>query len=244
MHRRKIGRNALAGSLARRTAGGVKSALRFRGGLLNTPARVILIVIVLMIGQLPIRAVKGAFPTTSQPSSEVPQMPLNLPDLEHFLVEPAPRQSIVIETVESEFQKKERLAAEERNRQLVEASKRRAPVRRSVSGFYAGQCTAFVAAHFPVTWRGNAKDWGRNAALQGYRVDKKPEAGAAVQLAENSGGGKCSKSGAGCGHVAYIDAVIDGQMYISEQNYEGWGVVSKRVLPVNSPLIASVIHRK
>lgn len=175
---------------------------------------------------------QGATPTS------INQAPVdyNLPAVDSIFSDTAKR-TVTFELVESEYQKKQREAEAERQRQLAEAAKRRAPVRYAVGGFYAGQCTAYVAARFPVTWNGNAIAWSDNARTQGYRVDKNPEAGAILQTTENSWGSK------GAGHVAYIDAIVDGQMFISEQNYQGWGIVSKRVLPLDSSLIRAVIHR-
>jgi surface antigen len=186
----------------------------------------------LLLGQLPIGDTQGATPTSTNQAS----VDYNLPAVDSIFLD-TPTRTVAFELVESEYQKKQREAEEERQRQLAEAAKKRAPVRVSVGGFYAGQCTAYVAARFPVTWRGNAIEWAAAARAQGYLVNKEPAPGAILQTTENSWGSK------GAGHVAYIDAVVDGQMFISEQNYQGWGIVSKRTLPLDSPLIRAVIHR-
>lgn len=231
MHR-NIGRSVLAGFPARLKAGDDKSALRLREKVLLA-TRVILIIITLIAGQLPIRVAEGRLsPTTRFDTSNY----YNLPDLEHFLGDPASHLPFTVEITESDHQRQTREAEAEKQRQLAKARESHTPVRYAVNGFAAGNCTAYVATRFPVAWSGNAIAWSANARTLGYRVDKIPESGAILQTTENSWRSK------GAGHVAYIDAVIDGQIYVSEQNYEGWGVVSHRVLPIDSPLIAWVIH--
>ena len=50
----------------------------------------------------------------------------------------------------------------------------------SGKGFVWGNCTYFVAKYANVTWRGNAKDWLRNAAAAGVTTGSEPQAGAIV----------------------------------------------------------------
>lgn len=108
----------------------------------------------------------------------------------------------------------------------------------TASKFPAGWCTAYAASKFPVTWRGNAAQWSQNARAQGYNVNKTPEAGALLVTNENSR--NCPK----CGHVAVIDMVDDQFIYVSEMNYEGFGVVSKRKISRSSSVVAAVIHAR
>lgn len=236
MHLDKKGSARYSGSgLFNTVPGGLYGlAPNFKEGVGSLLARVVLLVVILTTGQLPIRAAKSAPPPSNLGRVEFTELP-NFQ--QNFLGNPEPK-TVTIELVESEYQKQSRLIEEEKQRQLAQARAKRAPVRQMVNGFYAGQCTAYVAAHFPVTWRGNAAAWPAAARAQGYVVNKTPAAGAALVTTENSWGSK------GAGHVALIDAVVDGTIYISEQNFEGWGLVSKRTLPIGSPLIRAVIHRK
>lgn len=142
---------------------------------------------------------------------------------------------ISFEVTESDYDKKQKEVEAEKNRLAALKPK---PVTRSVNGFAAGQCTAYVASKFPVTWRGDAGEWPQAAAAQGYVVNKSPVAGAALVTTENSYGSR------GAGHVVYIDAVINEVIYVSEQNLIGWGKVSTRQIPKNSPLVLAVIHRR
>lgn len=107
----------------------------------------------------------------------------------------------------------------------------------SYNRFVYGYCTYYVAGKFPVTWSGNAIRWAANARTLGYRVDKIPVAGAILQTTENS-------LGSSLGHVTYIDRIENGIMYISEMNFVAFNYISYRQLPVNSPLIRAVIHRR
>lgn len=145
---------------------------------------------------------------------------------------------IIDESVAIAFAKKQ---AEEAEAKRIAEEKRKAAQAAKLTvktAFPAGWCTSYAASRFPVTWRGNAGSWGANARAQGYVVDRRPEAGALVTTWENS------RNCWGCGHVAYIDKVENGVMYISEMNFVAFGVVSYRSLPVNSPTIRDVIHRK
>lgn len=101
------------------------------------------------------------------------------------------------------------------------------------SYFIAGTCTYYVATKFLVTWGGNANMWAINARAQGYRVDKTPEAGSVMETYESSG----------AGHVAYIEKIENGTIFISDMNFAGKWIITERQFPANSPLIKAIIHR-
>lgn len=97
--------------------------------------------------------------------------------------------------------------------------------------FAKGQCTDYVARKVIITWRGNANQWLRNAAAQGYRVDKVPVVGSILVTNESR-----------YGHVAYIEEVNGEGIYISEWNYVGRYKLTYRTIPLNSPVFKGVIH--
>lgn len=86
-----------------------------------------------------------------------------------------------------------------------------------------GQCTYWVALHFPVPpYLGNAADWWPNAAAKGLPETQTPTAGSVVVY--GSGGGYSSD-----GHVAYVIQVDSPTTFdVSEMNYVGVGIVDER----------------
>ncbi len=46
------------------------------------------------------------------------------------------------------------------------------------------------------------------------------------------------------GHVAYVEAVANGYITVSEMNYVGPYVVSKRNIPINSGVIRDYVYHK
>ncbi len=98
--------------------------------------------------------------------------------------------------------------------------------------FVPGQCTYYVASRVSVYWRGNARDWARNARAAGATVNKTPAAGAILQTNESR-----------YGHVLYIDSVdANGNMHTSEMNYAGPWKITHRVISPNSGSIVAIIH--
>src|SRR3989338_8717519 len=106
--------------------------------------------------------------------------------------------------------------------------------------FPYGQCTWYVAQKRVIPWSGNAKDWLANAQAMGYPVclgnNCEPKLGAIVSLRGDSWLIRLY------GHVAYVEAVQDGWITVSEMNYAGWGVKSVRTLNQNSGLIKGYIY--
>jgi surface antigen len=89
----------------------------------------------------------------------------------------------------------------------------------SYNRFPYGWCTYYVASRRNVPWSGNAGDWYWNARSAGYSVGRAPAAGAIMVTGES-----------GWGHVAYVESVSGGSFTVSEMNYQGWGVVSRRTI--------------
>jgi len=95
-----------------------------------------------------------------------------------------------------------------------------------------GQCTYYVALRRYIPWSGNANTWLRNAKAYGFKTGSTPAVGAIVATNENPR----------YGHVAYVEAVSDGNITVSEMNYIGLGIKSVRVLAASSPIIKGYIY--
>ncbi len=106
----------------------------------------------------------------------------------------------------------------------------------SVAGnhtFAGGYCTDYVARNVAgVTWGGDAKNWMKNAAAQGKKVDRNPTAGAILVTNESKR----------YGHVAKIESVNGDQVTISEWNYAGLYKKTVRTLDIDDSRIKGVIH--
>ncbi len=101
----------------------------------------------------------------------------------------------------------------------------------SYNRFPYGWCTWYVASRRNVPWSGDAWQWYGNAAADGYSVGSRPAAGAIMVTWES-----------GIGHVAYVESVNnDGSWNVSEMNYVGWGITSRRTIrPGGVPLIGFI----
>ena len=93
----------------------------------------------------------------------------------------------------------------------------------SFNSYPWGQCTYWVALHFPVPpYLGNADQWWANAAAHGMPETQTATAGSVVVYGAGHGY-------SGDGHVAYVVQVNpDGTFVVSEMNYVGLGVVDQR----------------
>lgn len=98
--------------------------------------------------------------------------------------------------------------------------------------FPYGYCTWYVAQRRYVPWGGNAGTWLYNAKALGYKTGKAPTAGSIVVTTENRY----------YGHVAIVEKVENGQIYVSEMNYRGWAKTSKRWLLTSSRVIKGYIY--
>ncbi|MCL5094336.1 MAG: CHAP domain-containing protein [Patescibacteria group bacterium] len=104
-------------------------------------------------------------------------------------------------------------------------------------GYLIGECTSYAAWKRTSVGRpiprnlGNANTWGINAAAQGQRVDRTPEAGSVIVMPYVGG----------YGHVAYVEAVYNnGTVLISEYNWIPYSYSTRIVNPYNYG--ASFIH--
>jgi len=102
--------------------------------------------------------------------------------------------------------------------------------------FPYGQCTWYVAQKRIVTWSGHAKSWLANARAQGYSTGATAQAGAIVVLTEGGWLGRRY------GHVAYVEAVKNGWVTISEMNYTCYACKSVRTLNINDRRIRGYIY--
>lgn len=85
-------------------------------------------------------------------------------------------------------------------------------------GYAYGHCTYYVASRRPLpqNW-GNARDWLGRAKAAGYLTGVNARAGAIAQTTTGR-----------WGHVAYVEKVEDGKVYLSEYNFVGWNRLSYR----------------
>jgi len=102
--------------------------------------------------------------------------------------------------------------------------------------FPYGQCTWYVAQKRIVTWSGHAKSWLVNARAAGYKTGSAPQAGAIVVLTEGGWLGRRY------GHVAYVEAVKNGWVTISEMNYNCYACKSVRTLKASDWRIRGYIY--
>ncbi|MBP6921052.1 LysM peptidoglycan-binding domain-containing protein [Candidatus Gracilibacteria bacterium] len=108
-------------------------------------------------------------------------------------------------------------------------------VSKGCRNFVWGNCTCFVAKYKNVTWRGNAKDWIRNAKKQGVPTGNDPRPGSIIVY-----------HGAGFppayGHVGIVMAVNDDHMIIKDMNYRALNEVTTRRESFNNPAIIGYIY--
>ncbi len=100
--------------------------------------------------------------------------------------------------------------------------------------FPKGYCTWYVAQklHGLVKWGGNAKNWLANSKAYGAVVDMDPAPGTIVVTND-------SKK---YGHVAYVEKVTDHSIVVSEMNFEKFGKIDFREIPLTSSSIKGYIH--
>lgn len=117
-----------------------------------------------------------------------------------------------------------------RNNQVLAPRIRVAPSYGGPNNFPWGYCTWWVASKRYVPWNGNAWQWYYNAQSMGYSTGKTPVPGAIMISWESP-----------IGHVAYVEAVNGNSFTISEMNYQGYGIASRRTVTTGSvPLIGFV----
>lgn len=86
------------------------------------------------------------------------------------------------------------------------------------SGYAYGHCTYYVARRRPIpqNW-GNARDWLIRSKASGFVTGVNARPGAIAQTTAGR-----------WGHVAYVEKVEAGRVYVSEYNYVGWNRLSYR----------------
>jgi len=97
--------------------------------------------------------------------------------------------------------------------------------------FPYGYCTWFVAQRKYVPWGGNAGTWLYNARAYGVKTGKTPKVGSIIVTSESW-----------YGHVGIVEKVSGGSITISEMNYRGFAVSSKRTLSAKSRVIKGYIY--
>lgn len=101
--------------------------------------------------------------------------------------------------------------------------------------FAWGNCTYFVANHKNVTWRGNARDWLRNASAAGVATGGSAAPGAIISF---SGRGY----NAYYGHVGIVADVDGDDIIVKDMNYRRINEVTIRRISKNDPSIRGYIY--
>ncbi len=104
------------------------------------------------------------------------------------------------------------------------------------AGFAAGNCTSYAASRRPDifnnadrTFRGNANAWYANAAEAWNKVGKTPKVGAIIVFTP-------WVDASGYGHVGIVEKVDGDKLVISDMNYKGRYIVTKRVVSTSGIL--------
>jgi peptidoglycan DL-endopeptidase CwlO len=109
----------------------------------------------------------------------------------------------------------------------------------SGAGFVPGHCTYFVAKYWPVKWRGNARNWFKNANAAGFKTGQIAKPGSIVVW-----------YGPGYnltyGHVGIVMSVNakDGTMVVKDMNYAGLWKVTTRVEKIKNKYIVGFIYNE
>lgn len=100
------------------------------------------------------------------------------------------------------------------------------------NGYPWGWCTWYAAyrRNIPRNW-GNAGNWLNSAKRAGYATGSEPAVGAIIVTRESF-----------WGHVGYVEEVRGDAVIISEMNYQGWGVISRRTISKHDPVIKGYIY--
>lgn len=94
-----------------------------------------------------------------------------------------------------------------------------------------GWCTWYVASRRHVPWGGNAGTWLYHAKAFGANTGRAPKVGAIMVSGESR-----------WGHVGVVESVSGGSFTISEMNYKGFGVVSKRTINTGAGFVRGFIY--
>lgn len=101
----------------------------------------------------------------------------------------------------------------------------------SAHRFPWGWCTWYVASKRHVPWGGNAGTWLYHAKAYGANIGRAPRPGAIMVTGES-----------GYGHVGIVESVKGDSFTVSEMNYRGFGVVSKRTINAKAGFIRGFIY--
>jgi LysM repeat protein len=106
------------------------------------------------------------------------------------------------------------------------------------AGFVPGHCTYFVAKHWPVTWRGNARNWFKNAKAAGFQTGQTAKPGAIVVWY----GPGYNLTYGHVGIVISVDAKR-GTMIVKDMNYAGlWKITTREEKIKNKYIIGFIYH--
>ena len=75
-------------------------------------------------------------------------------------------------------------------------------------------------------YMGNGGEWGASAKRLGYQTSQTPKAGWLISFSPGTAG-----SDPRYGHVAFVEAVTDEGILISEGNVVGGTIISYRIIP-------------
>lgn len=100
------------------------------------------------------------------------------------------------------------------------------------NGYPYGYCTYYVATRRSMpTSMGNAKNWLSSARARGMSTGSTPAVGAVMVSSESW-----------WGHVSYVESVDGDSFTVSEMNYAGWGVTSRRTVSTGSGVIRGFVY--
>ena len=102
-------------------------------------------------------------------------------------------------------------------------------------GFVWGNCTYFVAKYANVSWRGNAKEWMKNAAAAGVATGSEPQAGSIVVF---QGKGYNPKYG----HVGIVVEVDGDDVIVKDMNFRRLNEVTTRKISRDDAAIKGYIY--
>ncbi|MBP7822807.1 LysM peptidoglycan-binding domain-containing protein [Candidatus Gracilibacteria bacterium] len=105
--------------------------------------------------------------------------------------------------------------------------------------FVPGHCTYFVAKYWPVKWRGNARNWYKNASAAGFKTGQIAKSGAIVVW---YGPGYNLRYG----HVGIVMSVNvkEGTMVVKDMNYAGLWKITTRVEKIKNKYIVGFIYNE
>ncbi len=105
--------------------------------------------------------------------------------------------------------------------------------------FVPGHCTYFVAQYWPVKWRGNARNWYKNANSAGYKTGQVAKPGSIVVW-------YWPGYNLTYGHVGIVMSVNTkaGTMVVKDMNYAGLWKVTTRVEKIKNKNIVGFIYNE